>query len=74
MIDPCNCENYRTMDGYWPDDEASVAFKCDQCREEIYVGDDYYDCDGDFLCEDCAREWLEKVLHDSRRTAVIGCD
>lgn len=73
MIDPCNCENHMVMDGYW-DDGEKVAFKCDGCREEIYVGDDYYDCDGDFLCEECAQEWMEKVMKDNRRTAVIGCD
>lgn len=33
--------------------EPKVAFNCDWCGDEIYLGDDYYDIAGDKVCEDC---------------------
>lgn len=34
-------------------DEPEVAYRCIKCGDEIYVGDDYFDIDGEPWCEDC---------------------
>lgn len=31
----------------------TVACDCDLCGREIHIGDDYYDINGEFICERC---------------------
>lgn len=31
---------------------------CSECKEPLYPEDDYFDLDGQMLCENCAKEWL----------------
>lgn len=45
-----NIENGMVIGGE-PDD--IVVFTCAWCGEPIYNGNDYYDLDGDAVCEDC---------------------
>ena len=33
--------------------EPRVAFRCDECKAEIYEGDDYYEICGYCFCEEC---------------------
>lgn len=40
-----------------PNAPAPLVFaKCSECGNEILDGEDYYDIDGDFYCEDCIEE------------------
>lgn len=51
--------------GYWnstPRVEDSII--CDRCRESIWLGEDYYDIDGENLCEEC----FDIVTRGWRRT------
>lgn len=34
-------------------DEDEEFFRCAWCGEKIYVGEDYYDFDGDRVCKEC---------------------
>ena len=34
--------------------------KCERCGEGLYPGDDYFDCEGSVLCEECSKEWLSE--------------
>lgn len=40
--------------GYWnsPPREEDAIY-CDRCRDSIYLGQDYFDIDGEVLCESC---------------------
>lgn len=64
-----DCDNYIVQDGFFPSDEPELFCRCADCDEEIYVGDDYYDL-GDFLCEDCAKEWLSKQKKTAERMGM----
>ncbi len=33
--------------------EAKTCFNCDVCGDEIYEGQEYYDCETGYLCESC---------------------
>ena len=37
--------------------------KCERCKHTIY-DDDYYDVDGEILCEECLKEKYGKSCHD----------
>ena len=54
------------MDSYdmWktatPDEfEPESKCKCKYCGESLFEDDEYYELDGEILCEDCAEEWLK---------------
>lgn len=36
-------------------DNGKVFAKCEWCGEAIYVGEDYYELQGEIVCEDCVR-------------------
>lgn len=38
--------------------KRDVFCRCDACDTEIQVGEDYYNFDGDIICEDCMREYV----------------
>lgn len=48
------------------DSQREPRIQCGGCGGDIYIGDStheaerHYLLDGAFLCEECAREWLEK--------------
>ena len=42
-----------------PEPEESKC-KCVRCKEALYPGDIYYDCEGTLLCEECSKEWLSE--------------
>ena len=44
-------------------DEAPVFARCEICGEPIYDGDDYYDIDNEYWCEEC--------VHNARHTAEV---
>lgn len=62
-------ENRMVVDSEWPDDTPKVLCACDECGDEIYVGTEYFDFDGDIVCEDCASEY---VRNRYRRLAENG--
>lgn len=49
-----------------PPEPNESGFRCDWCKCQFYVGDEYYDIDDEILCPDCAKEWLEE--HRMRAT------
>lgn len=46
------------------DPDADERIYCDRCGGEINVGDEYYNLDGEALCDECfdtiAREWRRR--------------
>ena len=40
-------------------DEPTSQCKCNNCGEELFEGDEYYELDGEVLCRYCAEEWLD---------------
>lgn len=42
---------------------------CDCCETTISQGDEYYDMDGDIICEYCIDDWLENWKADHRYVA-----
>ena len=40
-----------------------VICRCDQCSGEIYEQDDFYDFDGEIVCEGC----IDSYIADHRR-------
>lgn len=53
-ICPANCPNAP---------EPPVFAECSGCGTPILDGDDYYDVDGDYYCEDC--------IYECRKTAEV---
>ena len=49
--------------------EQPVIMHCDKCLKEIYKGEEYYDDDVDFLCEDCFDKWQEEQKEICKRIA-----
>lgn len=41
-------------------DEPESNFKCDRCKQDIFPDEPYYEVEGDNLCPDCAKDWLEE--------------
>lgn len=52
-----------------PWDDEEIAFTCDQCHEEIYVGDEYLETDDAKLHEDCFDEYAWEALGVSKQYA-----
>ena len=51
------------MDSYdiWkttPPEEGETQCHCAWCKEDLFYDDEYWELDGEILCEDCARDWL----------------
>jgi hypothetical protein len=52
----------------------SIIGRCECCGQEIYdsneeyVADDYYEFDGDLVCEDCLIDYCNEHFHRG------GCD
>ena len=57
------CHKY-TCPSSCPNAPAPQRFaRCSACGADIIDGDDYYDIDGDYYCEDC--------IYESRKTAEV---
>ena len=50
-----------------PEDE--VFAECDQCGGEIYVGEEYYDIDGDLIHEDCLCDYARDRFANCKKEA-----
>ena len=53
-------------------DEPESEFMCMRCKEPFYPEDTYYDCDGEYLCKDCAEEWLSEQAHVATEEQCYG--
>ena len=40
--------------------EPEVAFYCECCGNEIYVGEDYYYIEDCAICSECLVEWMDR--------------
>ena len=58
---------YAALDRYLttPPDDPETVFKCEQCEEDFFPGDEYYYIEGENLCPRCAERWFDSM----RRTA-----
>lgn len=39
-----------------------IAAECDMCGFEIYRGEEFYRIDGEYICEDCLREFAVRFF------------
>lgn len=51
-------------DGYFDDDDEEdeddeYPQQCDWCERRFERFDEYYELDGEVLCQECAEEWLD---------------
>lgn len=49
--------------------EQPVIMHCDICSKEIYKGEEYYDDEVDFMCEECFDKMQEEQKRECRRIA-----
>lgn len=56
-------ENRMVVDSEWPEPKPILQCNCNGC--DICEGEDYYDVNGDIVCEDC----LKKYMRSFRRVA-----
>lgn len=42
-----------------PPERPESQCKCKYCGEELFEDEEYWELDGEILCERCADEWLE---------------
>ena len=54
--------------------EPTVALYCDNCGNEIYVGEDYWDINGDRICRDCLDDWLDRCKKEAEYPDYDGPD
>lgn len=50
--------------GYW-NSRPKRFCSCSRCREDIVVGEDFYEIDGENICLDC----MDYIIEKMRRTA-----
>lgn len=49
--------------------EIPVYTRCDRCNAEIYYGNEYYNYEGDDLCEECFDDIQSDEKSEARRYA-----
>lgn len=49
----------------------NVFAYCHYCHGEIYEDEIYYDIDGQYIHEDCLRDFAEKHFANNRREATL---
>ena len=49
--------------------EAKEYLHCDNCGAEIYRGQEYYDCEAGYLCEECFDKDQEMYKQSCERIA-----
>lgn len=52
-------ENRMVVESAWHP-MAKPFCQCDFCGEDIYEGEDFYDFDGDIVCENCERDYVKE--------------
>lgn len=67
------------MDSYdrWkttPPDEPESNFTCECCGDFFLPDDKVYDIEGEEMCEECAKEWLERQVHLATEDECYGDD
>jgi formylmethanofuran dehydrogenase subunit E len=50
------------MNAMMYEQEEKVFCKCDRCGGDIYVMEDYYDFDGDIVCQECFRPYVNRYF------------
>lgn len=57
-----------------PPEPPESRFVCEgeRCGEPFYPGDDVYELDGFYLCEECAREWLSEQKRAATEEECYG--
>lgn len=53
------CNKFETLHANYLDPPEPKVWGYDWKGEEIYVGDEYYDMNGDYVCEDDIDEYLK---------------
>ena len=56
---PEQIENRMVVDSQWQPMYKPFC-RCDVCGNDIHYGNDYYDFDGDIVCEDCERDYVRE--------------
>ena len=51
--------------------EDVIFAECDHCGGEIYEGETYYEIDGQYIHEDCLRDFAEKYFADRKCKAIV---
>ena len=51
-----------------PQEEDAFMY-CENCKKEIYEGEDYYSIDAGDICEDCFEKYQNWERQEYRRTA-----
>lgn len=54
-------DNFETLHANYPDPPVPKVWGYDWQGEEIYVGDEYYDIDGDYVQADNIEEYLKST-------------
>ena len=44
---------------------------CDQCSDPIYEDDDFYDFDGEIVCQGCIDRYIDDYLREHRRCEYV---
>lgn len=61
-------ENPMTLYSEEMEDSLKVAMICDECKEPIYDGDDYFTIEDDIICDHCMIDYMYRY---KKRTAHI---
>lgn len=55
------CNKFETLHANYLDPPAPKVWGYDWRGDEIYVGDSYYEIEGDYVCEDNIDEYLKET-------------
>lgn len=56
---PEQIENRMVADSQWQPMYKPIC-RCDVCDGDIYEGNDFYDFDGDIVCDDCKWDYVRE--------------
>lgn len=46
--------------GYSPEEEESVVATCAMCECNLYEGEEVYEINGEYICENCIADYYEE--------------
>ncbi len=49
--------------------EQSAIMICDNCKKDIYQGEDYFEIEAGNICEDCFEKYQDWEKNECKRTA-----
>lgn len=52
-------ENFHVCKGY---EDNNLFAICDCCKEEIYIGDEYYEIEDRQYCENCIADFCKQTI------------